>query len=311
VGSYGLSFMIAAGSAAVVKKRWPLVVASFVGWMGLVYLPFPRTRPRDPMNVRLVQAPGGETATLEVLSKADGLRPEVIVWPEYSFAGDPERNAVRRDEMSSVARDTGAVFVFGAEDQFDLTKRNGYFNTAYVMSPDGTLLGKHVKNHLVHFFADGTKGTDASAIATPIGRLGIAICFDLDYPDVARRAAADDAEVLLVPNMDPESWGPVQHAQHRLTFQMRANETGLWLARADVAGGTSAVAPDGSEVAHVKSADPTALDVTVGRVHEKTWFVRGGWVFGQVCFGATIALFVIALGSAVREAWRRASQRRA
>ena len=48
-------------------------------------------------------------------------------------------------------------------------------------------------------------------------------------------------------------------------FRMRAAECGRWLARADVAGGTSVVAPTGHEVARVATSDPATLDAAVGR----------------------------------------------
>src|SRR5439155_26904263 len=118
-------------------------------------------------------------------------------------------------------------------------------------------LGKHVKNHTVHFIRDGVAGTESPAIQTPIGRLGVAICFDMDYPDVARRLAQDGAEVFLVPNDDPQEWGPIQRAQHRLMFEMRAAECGRWLARADVAGGTSVAMPNGRQIVQIHTSEPT------------------------------------------------------
>jgi apolipoprotein N-acyltransferase len=194
-----------------------------------------------------------------------------------------------------VALENHAYFLFGAKDQFNPADEAGYWNTAFLIGPDGALIGKHVKNHTVHFFRDGVPGTQARAIPTSLGRLGVAVCFDMDYPDVARRLTEDGAEVFLVPNDDPPEWGPVQRVQHRLMFQMRAAECGRWLARADVAGGTSAAAPTGQEIARVSTTQAVSLDVTIGRETGKTLFIRGGWRFGQGCFAALLALWAAGL----------------
>ena len=152
-----------------------------------------------------------------------------------------------------------------------------------------------MKNHTVHFFQDGAPGRDAHAIPTTLGRLGVGICFDMDYPDVARRLVQDGACALLVPNNDPADWGPVERIQHRAMFQMRALECGRWLARADVAGGTSLATPAGTDAARIGTTDVGTLMVDVPRRSRKTLFIRGGWRFGEFCFGAAIGLCLSAL----------------
>jgi apolipoprotein N-acyltransferase len=191
-----------------------------------------------------------------------------------------------------VPQENAGYLLFGAKDQFDLNEDAGFRNTAYLLDPQGDLVGRHVKNHPVHFVRDGVAGTDANTFPTPFGRIGVAICFDLDYPEVARRLTDNGAEALLVPSDNPPEWGAVQHAQHRQMFQMRAVECGRWIATTDVAGNTFAVAPTGREVARVSTAEPVALDVRVGRETGRTLFVRGGWRFGQGCLLVLFALCV-------------------
>jgi apolipoprotein N-acyltransferase len=130
-------------------------------------------------------------------------------------------------------------------------------------------------------------------VQTSLGKLGVAICYDMDYPDVARRLVQAGAEVFLVPNMDPDEWGELQLTQHRLMFQMRAAECGRWLARADVAGGTSVAAPNGREVERIDTAEPKAMEVIVGREQGKTLYVRGGWLFGPICFWVSVGLVAV------------------
>lgn len=287
LGVYGISFLVfCLGSL----RGRALAIATLL-WAVACAVRLPAPAPENPLRVRLVQAFTDEEALYE---KSTGVvHPDVILWPEYSLHTDPRvpDRLGKRDweKLVAVAQKNQCHLVFGAEDWRGGKDSERYWNTAYVLSPEGTLLGTHAKNHPVHFVKDGVAGTEARAIPTALGRLGISICFDNDYPEVDRKLAQDGAEVFLVPNMDPAEWGPVQQAQHTLLFAMRAMENGKWLARADVAGGTSAVAPNGIEVARVKNGEAQVLDVTVGRTNRRTLYTLGGWVFGPVCCFLAVA----------------------
>ncbi len=205
------------------------------------------------------------------------------------------RNAATWRKLQAVARENHTWLIFGGKDQYDRSDPDRFRNTAYVIAPDGRLIGQHVKVHTVHFINDGVRGTTVKAIPTDIGRLGVGICFDMDYPDVARRLVEDGAEAFFVPNMDPLESGPVQREQHRALFAMRAAECGRWLARADVAGGTSVYAPTGEEAAKVSTTEPNHLDAEIGRLRRVTPYVRFGWVLPRLCVALTVVLIAAAL----------------
>ena len=303
-GCYGLTFGIVCFGALLAQvitankisgaTRFGRPSVLYCCWLLLFCFSAPTPIPERPLHVRLVQANSEDEDSFYRLSRPDAgqsaLKPDVIVWPEYSFVRDPRLEPKLWQKLQRVAQEQSAYLLFGAKDQFDRDDQNHYRNTAFLLDPNGREAGRHVKNHPVHFIRDGAAGTGASAISTSLGRLGVGICFDMDYPDVARRLAADGAEVFLVPNDDPPEWGAVQRVQHRLMFQMRAAECGKWLARADVAGGTSAAAPNGQETARVTTTNSARLDVTVGRNQRQTIFVRGGWRFGQLCLLVSVVL---------------------
>ncbi|WP_394796231.1 apolipoprotein N-acyltransferase [Armatimonas sp.] len=222
---------------------------------------------------------------------------EVILWPEHAFHSDPRVPGKLKFEnywprLQALAQKNNAHLIFGAHVATGADSDKQYENSAFVLNPQGELIGVHAKNHPVHFVTDGIASQTAKAIPTTLGRLGVPICFDNDYPEVDRRLVQDGAEVLLVPNMDPNEWGSVQHAQHSLLFAMRAMENGRWLARADVDGGTSAVAPNGVEIAHVKNGEPQTLKVTLGRTSHQTLYSLGGWIFGPLCLIGAVSVVV-------------------
>ncbi len=294
VGVYGLSFLIVVlGAAMTTPKRAVSILAL---WMVVCLVPRVLPAPVHPITVRLVQAMSEDDDDLFGQSRPSvNQHPDVIVWPEYAFDSDPTRQPILWRKLQQVAQGNHCYFLFGAKDQFDLSDPAGFRNTAYLLDPSGNLIGRHVKNHPVHFIRDGVAGTKSEAFPTNLGLVGVGICFDMDYPDVARRLTQSGAQVFLVPNDDPAEWGPVQRAQHRLLFQMRAAECGRWLARADVAGGTSVAAPSGQEAARVYTSDATVLTAQVGRLTGRTLFMRGGWILGPLCFLLTLALCLWAL----------------
>ena len=309
VGSYGLTFWIIALGGMLARKTGSnriaklSLIALCALWIAGLYAPMPPPLPDNPVNVRLVQADSEDEDSLFALSKpAERFPVDIIVWPEYSIHRDPTTQPQLWKKLVSVAKENNSHLVFGAQDLFGPRNSDIYHNTAFVLNPAGELIGRHFKNHTVHLFNDGVRGTEANPINSSLGKLGVAICFDMDYPDVARRLTEKGAELLIVPNMDPKVWGRVQQAQHRLMFQMRAAECGRWLARADVAGGTSVSSPTGQEVARVNTDKPVKLEAQVGREVFKTLYIRGGWRFGQACLAALLTL----CGLAVFKRWDKA-----
>jgi len=86
-------------------------------------------------------------------------------------------------------------------------KRAGglYHNTAVVFGPDGKILGTYRKMHIPDdpgfsekfYFAPGDTGFQP--IDTPVGRLGVLVCWDQWYPEAARLMALRGAEILIYP----------------------------------------------------------------------------------------------------------------
>jgi apolipoprotein N-acyltransferase len=297
VGSYGISFLVVGWCAFAATGGRPALVALRLAPLFLLFAPL-STSPTAPdpartFQARLVQANSEDDESLFRLSKLPAESSiRLIVWPEYSYVSDPRSNQKLWNQLRALPQDSHSYFLFGAKDEFDPKDDSRFRNTAFLLDPQGAVVGTHVKNHTVHFIKDGVAGTDAHVFPTSFGRLGVGICFDMDYPDVARRLVDNGAECLIVPSDNPQEWGPVQHAQHEQLFQMRAAECGRWLATTDVAGNTFVVAPTGRIVQSVRTTDPSALDVTVGRTQDRTLFVRGGWHFGQLCLTLLVCCFL-------------------
>lgn len=75
------------------------------------------------------------------------------------------------------------------------------YNTSVLLGRDGELVGKYRKVCLPREEIDGgiTPGKDYPVFDTDFGRVGMMICWDVHFPEVARELAARGAEVILMP----------------------------------------------------------------------------------------------------------------
>ena len=132
------------------------------------------------------------------------------------------------------------------------------FNTAVLVGSDGVQRGAYRKVHL--FDTDFTRESDRMAagsalfepVDTPFGRIGLSICYDLRFPEVARYAALHDCQLLI----NPAAWvdGRLKAEQWRTLLAARAIENEMFVAglsRVDKGyiGQSAVFGPDGSMLA--------------------------------------------------------------
>ena len=90
-----------------------------------------------------------------------------------------------------------------------------YHNTAVVFGPDGSILGTYRKMHIPDdpgfsekfYFAPGDTGF--LPIQTPVGKLGVLVCWDQWYPEAARLMALRGARSSFIP--PPSVWPGPSH----------------------------------------------------------------------------------------------------
>ena len=125
------------------------------------------------------------------------------------------------------------------------------FNTAAFFGPDGALLGAYRKVHLIPLMEE-TEHL-AAGEALPVfdlewGRVAIAICYDLRFPEQWRCYADAGARLIVI----PAEW-PVGRIEHwRLLLRARAVENQLYVAGCNRAGSDA----DGEFGGHSAAVDP-------------------------------------------------------
>ncbi len=161
----------------------------------------------------------------EMLRKAAAeYSPEIVVLPEmfncpYSNAFFPafaeEFLGESTNRLSKLAKELGVYIVGGSIPERD---GDSIYNTSFIFGPEGQLLGRHRKMHLFDIEIEGGisfkesdtlgAGNQVTVIDTPVGRLGIAICYDMRFPELMRLMAEAGAEVLIIPAAFNMTTGP-------------------------------------------------------------------------------------------------------
>ena len=83
--------------------------------------------------------------------------------------------------------------------------RGVVFNSSALIGPDGSLLGVYRKTHpfsteIVSRGGWVTPGDEVCVVETELGKIGMIICFDGDYPELSRIQAVQGAEVICRPS---------------------------------------------------------------------------------------------------------------
>lgn len=107
--------------------------------------------------------------------------------------------------------------------------QNHLFNTAYVFDNNGNCIAKHRKMHLFdidvknsqHFKESDTlsAGNNITVFDTKWGKMGLCICYDFRFPELARLMVDLGAKIILVPAAFNMTTGPLHW---ELLFQSRA-----------------------------------------------------------------------------------------
>jgi omega-amidase len=121
--------------------------------------------------------------------------------------------------LSSLAVEAKSYLVGGSIPELDRTTEKHY-NTSLVFSPTGALIGTHRKTHLFDIdipkkimFKESevlSPGNKLTIIDLPeYGKIGLAICYDIRFPESAMIAARKGAFLLVYPGAFNMTTGPL------------------------------------------------------------------------------------------------------
>lgn len=168
---------------------------------------------------------------------------DLLVFPEAlmtKFGGPIEHFAAKAQaadgpfaqSVDALAAESGIWIAYTINER----NENGGlpFNTAVITDSTGIQRARYRKVHL--FDAQGLKESERMApgdklmepIHAPFASIALAICYDLRFPEVARKAALAGAQLMLY----PAAWvsGPGKIHQWKTLLAARAIENGMFVA---------------------------------------------------------------------------------
>ncbi|MCF6290102.1 MAG: apolipoprotein N-acyltransferase [Desulfobacterales bacterium] len=232
----------------------------------------------------------------------------LLIWPETALPFYPRtsplfgelcRDFVKRNQLWLL---TGTPYF-----QTSATGEVHYFNSSLLLDPQGKSSGRYDKQHLVPFgeymplrrylplpralvesVGDFTPGAARPPLSCQKARIGVLICFESIFPELARAWARQGATLLV--NQTNDAWygrsgAPWQHLSNAV---FRAIETRRSLARAANTGVSGFVDPLGRLTATSPLFEPCYLTAALPLLDEKTFYVRHGPWFVWLCAGVVL-----------------------
>ncbi len=143
-------------------------------------------------------------------------------FPQYA---EPEGGPTWQ-RMQQVARDNHIYLVCGSIAEIE---DGNIYNTSFVFDRDGNQIGKHRKIHMFdiniengQYFKESETleaGDQATVFETEYGTIGLAICYDVRFPELSRMMVDRGAKMLIYPAAFNMTTGP---AHWELLFRTRA-----------------------------------------------------------------------------------------
>lgn len=172
----------------------------------------------------------------EMIKKAVSWGAQLIVLPEMfncPYSNDKfsqyaeEEKGYSWQRLSCIAQENRIILVGGSIPELD--EKGKVYNTSYIFDGEGKQIGKHRKIHLFDIDIEGgqyfkesdtlSPGNTVTVIDTPLAKIGVMICYDLRFPELARLMVQKGADIIIVPGAFNMTTGP---AHWKLLFRSRA-----------------------------------------------------------------------------------------
>ncbi len=245
--------------------------------------------------------------TLSLQAMASSPPPELLVWPETAvpfFYGFEEDLTA---QLNKTFARIGKPVLFGVPSVTVVEERPKLQNAAYMVAPDGSRLGSYAKQHLVPFgeyvpyqrvlffvnrlveaAGDFEPGRGPSLMKLGGNSLGVLICYEGIFPELARAAVRRGANTLV--NITNDAWygdtgAPYQHMEMSL---WRAVEFRVPLIRAANTGVSVIVDATGRIVGRIPLNETAQLVREVHPLEMETLYERWGDFFAWLCSLTTL-----------------------
>jgi len=180
--------------------------------------------------VTAVRLAAGAGADLAVLPEMFNCPYETTSFPLYAEA----EGGLSWSAMARTAAENMVYLVAGSMPEIDRGRH--LYNTSYVFDRQGRQIGKHRKMHLFDVDIAGgqsfresdtlSPGNQVTVFDTEFCRIGLAVCYDVRFPELSRLMANEGAKIIIIPAAFNRTTGP---AHWDLLFRTRAVDNQVFM----------------------------------------------------------------------------------
>lgn len=168
---------------------------------------------------------------------------QIVALPEMwccPYSGDYFRSYSEGEDgrtvafMREMAASKDIYLVGGSIPERD---NNKVYNTSFIFDRSGNIIGRHRKAHLFDIDVEGgikfmesetlTAGDKVTVVDTEYGKMGVAICYDVRFPEMIRKMTLDGAEWVVLPGAFNMTTGPMHWT---MTMRARALDNQIYFA---------------------------------------------------------------------------------
>ncbi|QTA89361.1 apolipoprotein N-acyltransferase [Desulfonema magnum] len=249
--------------------------------------------------------------------------PDLVVWPETATPFYFLYNVKLTEMVLKGMQKTGAGFLIGSPS-FMHKNHTEYYNSVYLINPDGTISGQYDKTHLVPFgeyvplkkwlpflgkivehVGDFTQGKEGNTIPFDNYSLGLQICYEIIFPNLSRMMAKNNAGLLI--NITNDAWygntsAPYQHFSMTI---FRAVENKRSLIRSANTGISGFADPAGRVISTTPLFEDAVMTCSVPVLNQKTFYTCFGDLFAMICLVITLLVSVFQFPISKISEWLR------
>ena len=212
---------------------------------------------------------------------------DVVVWPENVVnIGGPFSASPELTQMTIEARRLKAPIVAGIVESVDADR---FANYVIVVHPDGTISDRYDKKRRVPFGEyvpmrwlfepiagstlpprDQVPGTGTAVVRTGHGKMAVAISWEVFFGRRIREGVRAGGQVVLNPTNGSSYWLTQVQTQQIAMSQLRAVESGRWLAQVSPTGFSAFVSPQGAVHERTDVSEQKVITRTVDRLDATT-----------------------------------------
>lgn len=184
---------------------------------------------------------------LDMIKTAALNKSDLVVLPEmfncpydndkFTEYAEEKKNSKTLKSISKAARGRGLYIIAGSIPELDGDK---LYNSSFIFNRNGEIIGSHRKMHLFDIDIPGkisfketlSAGNQITLIDTELCKIGVAICYDIRFPELSRLMALKGAELIVIPGAFNMTTGP---AHWETLIRGRAIDNQLYVAAASPA----------------------------------------------------------------------------